>query len=68
MLVQLVELGHTSEADPLAGAKGGGEGGIIATAATVANAVHDALGEPGRHIASLPLMPETIQELAAASE
>jgi carbon-monoxide dehydrogenase large subunit len=68
MLVQLVELGHTSSTDPLAGAKGGGEGGIIATAATVANAVHDALGAPGRHIASLPLMPETIQELAAASE
>ncbi len=66
MVVQLVELGQTSSADPLAGAKGGGEGGIIATAATIANAVADALGAPGRHIASLPLMPETIQELAAA--
>jgi aerobic carbon-monoxide dehydrogenase large subunit len=67
MDVQLVELGETSGEDPLAGAKGGGEGGIIATAATIANAVADALGAPGRQIASLPLMPETIQELAAGS-
>jgi len=67
MDVQLVELGDTSADDPLAGVKGGGEGGIIATAATVANAVADALGEPGRHIASLPLMPETVQELAAGA-
>jgi aerobic carbon-monoxide dehydrogenase large subunit len=67
MDVQLVELGETSDEDPLAGAKGGGEGGIIATAATIANAVADALGAPGRQIASLPLMPETIQELAAGS-
>jgi carbon-monoxide dehydrogenase large subunit len=65
MDVQLVELGQTSGADPLAGAKGGGEGGIIATAATVANAVADALGPAGRDIASLPIMPETIQKLAA---
>ncbi|HET8672956.1 MAG TPA: xanthine dehydrogenase family protein molybdopterin-binding subunit [Thermoleophilaceae bacterium] len=67
MDVQLVELGHASSDDPLAGVKGGGEGGIIATAATIANAVADALGEPGRHIASLPLMPETVQELAAGA-
>jgi aerobic carbon-monoxide dehydrogenase large subunit len=65
MDVQLVELGHTSDGDPLAGAKGGGEGGIIATAATVASAIHDALGPVGREIASLPIMPETIQRLAA---
>jgi aerobic carbon-monoxide dehydrogenase large subunit len=64
---QLVELGDTSADDPLAGVKGGGEGGIIATAATVANAVADALGEPGREIVSLPLMPETVQELAAGA-
>jgi carbon-monoxide dehydrogenase large subunit len=65
MDVQLVELGHTSDEDPLAGAKGGGEGGIIATAATVSNAVHDALGPAGRDITSLPIMPETVQKLAA---
>jgi CO/xanthine dehydrogenase Mo-binding subunit len=65
MDVQLVELGHTNSDDPLAGAKGGGEGGIIATAATVANAVADALGTPGARIASLPIMPETVQSLAA---
>jgi aerobic carbon-monoxide dehydrogenase large subunit len=65
MDIQLVELGETSEADPLAGAKGGGEGGIIATAATVANAVADAIGPAGDEITSLPIMPETIQRLAA---
>jgi carbon-monoxide dehydrogenase large subunit len=65
MEVQLVELGTTSREDPLAGVKGGGEGGIIATAGTVANAVADALGAPGREIAALPIMPETIQALAA---
>ena len=65
MDVQLVELGETSETDPLAGAKGGGEGGIIATAATVANAVADAIGPGGDEITSLPIMPETIQRLAA---
>jgi aerobic carbon-monoxide dehydrogenase large subunit len=64
MDVQLVELGHTSHEDPLAGAKGGGEGGIIATAATVSNAVHDAIGPAGREIASLPIMPEAVQKLA----
>lgn len=63
--VELLELGHTSELDPLAGAKGGGEGGIIATAATVANAIHDAIGRPGSEIVSVPIMPETIQRLAA---
>jgi carbon-monoxide dehydrogenase large subunit len=68
MDVQIVELGETSPRDPLAGAKGGGEGGIIAAGATVANAVADALGaEAGRGLVSLPLMPETIQRLAAAS-
>ena len=36
---------------------------VIATVQEVA----DALGAPGRQIASLPLMPETIQELAAAA-
>jgi carbon-monoxide dehydrogenase large subunit len=67
MDVQLVELGETSDEDPLAGVKGGGEGGIIATAATIANAVADALGPPGRDIASLPIMPETVQTLAAGA-
>jgi aerobic carbon-monoxide dehydrogenase large subunit len=62
--VQIVELGHGADDDPLAGAKGGGEGGIIATAATIANAVADALGPAGSDVASLPIMPETVQRLA----
>ena len=52
---------HTTDEDPLAGAKGGGEGGIIATGATIANAVADALGPAGGELNSLPLMPETMQ-------
>jgi CO/xanthine dehydrogenase Mo-binding subunit len=66
--IQLVELGHTSAEDPLAGAKGGGEGGIIATAATVAAAVGDALGAGAGRIVSLPITPELIQRLAAEKE
>jgi CO/xanthine dehydrogenase Mo-binding subunit len=63
--VVLVELGKTSAEDPLAGAKGGGEGGIIATAGTIANAVAEALGSSGRDVTALPLTPEAIQSLAA---
>ena len=62
--VQIVELGHTTDEDPLAGAKGGGEGGIIAAGATIANAVADALGPAGGELNSLPIMPETVQRLA----
>jgi carbon-monoxide dehydrogenase large subunit len=62
--VVLVELGETSEDDPIAGAKGGGEGGIIAIAGTVANAVADAIGPAGAELTSLPLTPESIQRLA----
>jgi carbon-monoxide dehydrogenase large subunit len=62
--VILLELGESSEQSPLAGAKGGGEGGIIATAPTVANAVADAL-EAGRgDLTRLPITPETVQVLA----
>jgi CO/xanthine dehydrogenase Mo-binding subunit len=62
--VLLVELGETSDDDPLAGAKGGGEGGIIAAGATLANAVADALGAGGAELTSLPILPETVQRLA----
>ena len=65
--VQIVELGHTTDEDPLAGAKGGGEGGIIAAGATIANAVADALGPAGGELDSLPIMPETVQRLALQS-
>jgi carbon-monoxide dehydrogenase large subunit len=64
--VMLVELGEATDGDPLAGAKGGGEGGIIATAATIANAVADALGPSGRRVTALPLTPEVVQKLAGA--
>ena len=63
--VLLLESGEHDDADPMAGAKGGGEGGIIATAATLSNAVADAVGEPGRELLSLPIKPERVRELAA---
>ena len=63
--VLLLESGEQDDADPMAGAKGGGEGGIIATAATLANAVADAVGEPGRELLSLPITPERVKRLAA---
>jgi CO/xanthine dehydrogenase Mo-binding subunit len=62
--VVLLELGETTDGDPVSGAKGAGEGGIIATAATVTAAVADAVGPPGSSLASLPIMPETVQQLA----
>jgi carbon-monoxide dehydrogenase large subunit len=62
--VVLLELGETSPDDPVAGAKGAGEGGIIATAATVTAAVADALGPPAWSLSSLPLTPEVVQRLA----
>jgi carbon-monoxide dehydrogenase large subunit len=63
--VLLVELGERREGDPLSGAKGGGEGGIIGVGATVANAVADALGGAAGELTELPILPETVQRLAA---
>ncbi|HET8757818.1 MAG TPA: xanthine dehydrogenase family protein molybdopterin-binding subunit [Solirubrobacteraceae bacterium] len=62
--VFLLELGETDPDEPLAGAKGGGEGGIIATAATISNAVADALGGPDPALAALPITPEKVRSLA----
>jgi carbon-monoxide dehydrogenase large subunit len=62
--VVLLELGEHDHGNPLAGAKGGGEGGIIATAATLANAVADAMGAPGRELLTLPITPERVKALA----
>jgi carbon-monoxide dehydrogenase large subunit len=62
--VLVLELGETSDVDPIAGAKGGGEGGIIGTAATITAAVADALGPAAWSMSSLPLTPEMIQRLA----
>lgn len=61
--VILVELGETSTASPLAGAKGGGEGGIIGTGATLCNAISDALDAGG--LTSLPLTPELLSRISA---
>ena len=58
--VILVELGETTDASPLAGAKGGGEGGIIGTGATLSNAIADALGPDGGALTTLPLTPERL--------
>jgi aerobic carbon-monoxide dehydrogenase large subunit len=66
--VLLMELGERDPSDPLAGAKGGGEGGIIATAATLANAVADALGAPRGALTDLPITPEKVRAIAAAGD
>jgi carbon-monoxide dehydrogenase large subunit len=62
--VVLVELGETDPENPVVGAKGAGEGGIIATGATVAGAVADALGPMGWSLTALPITPEIVQRLA----
>jgi len=62
--VFLLELGETDPDEPLAGAKGGGEGGIIAVAATISNAVADALGGTGDELAALPITPDKVRSLA----
>jgi CO/xanthine dehydrogenase Mo-binding subunit len=61
--VVLHELGEIADDDPVSGAKGAGEGGIIATAATITAAVADAIGPAAWSLSSLPLTPETVQRL-----
>ena len=56
--VVLLELGSSQGDDDKLGAKGGGETGIVGTAAALANAVSDALG--GAPINSLPIRPHEI--------
>jgi carbon-monoxide dehydrogenase large subunit len=58
--VVIVELGEASADSPLAGAKGGGEGGIIATGGTLTNAIADALGPEAGSLTTLPLTPERL--------
>lgn len=62
--VVLLELGERTDDDPVSGAKGAGEGGIIATAATIAAAIADAVGCAGWALCSLPLTPELVQLVA----
>jgi CO/xanthine dehydrogenase Mo-binding subunit len=63
--VVLLELGESDPDDPVAGAKGAGEGGIIATAATVTAAVEDAIGPAAGPLTGLPVTPEVVQRLLA---
>jgi len=53
-----------SRTNPL-GVKGAGEGGIVAVAGAVANAVADAIGPAGRNLTALPLRPDLIRRLIA---
>src|SRR5207247_10440535 len=57
---------HPSPINPL-GAKGAGEGGIIAAGGVMANAVANALGSFGLHLTELPLTPTQIWELVQAA-
>ena len=49
-----------SPLNPL-GVKGGGEGAILATGATLANAVSNALADFGINVTELPLSPDNIK-------
>jgi carbon-monoxide dehydrogenase large subunit len=57
---------HPSPINPL-GAKGAGEGGIIAVGGVIANAVANALGSLGVEPRQLPLTPAYIWELVQAA-
>src|SRR6266516_2478153 len=57
---------HPSPINPL-GAKGAGEGGIIAAGGVMANAVANALGSLGVEPRELPLTPSRIWELVQAA-
>jgi aerobic carbon-monoxide dehydrogenase large subunit len=59
--VDVLVIEHPTPANPL-GVKGGGEGGMAGTLGTVANAVADALGEPGA-VTTLPLTPARVASL-----
>jgi carbon-monoxide dehydrogenase large subunit len=58
---------HPSPINPL-GAKGAGEGGIIAAGGVMANAIADALRELGVEPRELPLTPSRIWELVQAGK
>jgi carbon-monoxide dehydrogenase large subunit len=56
-----------AEGNPL-GAKGAGEGGIVAVAAAIGNAVSAALGSSGTQVRALPLSPPRVLELIARAK
>lgn len=66
--VVLVELGEPTPESPLAGAKGGGEGGIIGTGGTLTNAIADALGADAGPLTRLPITPERLTRGAPRAE
>ncbi len=55
-----------STSNPL-GVKAAGEGGVVAVAATIANAVAAALACPGARITALPLSPQRVWQALAAT-
>ncbi len=63
--VPAVEISHTETPSPLnpLGVKGVGEAGCIPTGAAFAQAVEDALGDPGFEILEIPLSPGRLFEL-----
>jgi CO/xanthine dehydrogenase Mo-binding subunit len=64
-----VEIAHAETRSPLnpLGVKGVGEAGCIPTGAAFAQAVEDALGEPGLEILEIPLSPNRLYELMQAA-
>jgi carbon-monoxide dehydrogenase large subunit len=67
--VPAVEISHTETPSPLnpLGVKGVGEAGCIPTGAAFAQAVEDALGEPGVEILEIPMSPQRLFELLTSS-
>jgi carbon-monoxide dehydrogenase large subunit len=63
--VPAVEIFHTETPSPLnpLGVKGVGEAGCIPTGAVFAQAVEDALAEPGLEILEIPLSPSRLYEI-----
>ena len=66
--VPYIEIGHVETPSPLVpgGFKGAGEGGTIAPAGAIANAVSDALAPFGGRVSELPLAPERVWALASS--
>ncbi|HZP28212.1 MAG TPA: xanthine dehydrogenase family protein molybdopterin-binding subunit [Acidimicrobiia bacterium] len=60
--VPFVEIGHVETPSPLVpgGFKGAGEGGTIAPAAALANAIADALAPFGARVREMPFSPERV--------
>ena len=64
--IEVVHLEHPSPST-LGGFKGVGEGGTIGAPAAIANAIADALAPFGIEISELPVTPDRLFHLLAAS-